>query len=188
MESVYLGKCIVFCWVLSHVGIYGDEQADHLATSSHTLKQTTVPLPCQVFYVQFQTAIKLAWQKEWYQETEYKLHLIKPIIGTWESSSDKNHRLEVFLCCLRLGQTHSTHYHLLTDNDPPVCQHCGGFLGVQHMLWLCPNLGSKRCVFFKELFQQHIPFQPVLLLGEEPVVPFKKLFQFLHGTGFFRDI
>lgn len=64
MDSVCLGKSIVFSWVLSHMGIYGNEQADQLAPSSHTLEQTTVSLPFQDCYVQFRTAVKLAWQKE----------------------------------------------------------------------------------------------------------------------------
>lgn len=68
------------------MGVYGNEQVDNLATSSHNLEQTTARLPYKDFYSQVRTCLKLLWQSEWDQETENKLHLIKPTLGIWASS------------------------------------------------------------------------------------------------------
>lgn len=75
-----------------------------------------------------------------------------------------------------------------TSHVLPVCQHCEGFLCVLHTLWLCQNLESKRGVFFRGLFQQHIFFHPVFLLGKELIVRFKKLLQIIYEAGFLRGI
>lgn len=82
------------------------------------------------------------------EPSENKLHLIKSILGVWDPYPNKNQNLEVLLCCLRVGRTHFMNCYLLTNDNPPLCQRCKGFLGVLYMLWLCPNLRETTMHIF----------------------------------------
>lgn len=96
-------------------------------------------------------------------KTEKKIHLIKPTLSVWEFSLDTNRRLEVPLRRLRIRQTRSKHCYLPTNDDPPVCQHYGGYLDVLRLLRLRPNLERQRFIS-RKILRQHIPFHPVFLL------------------------
>lgn len=104
-----------------------------------------------------------------------------------EPSSDKNKHLKVLLCRLRLGRTHLMYGYLLSK-DVPVCYHCRGFLSGLHTLWLYSELERRRRVFLLELFKTRIPFHPIVILSEDPLVPVKMLLQCHQGADFLRNI
>ncbi|GFW31116.1 RNase H domain-containing protein [Trichonephila clavipes] len=75
------GCDIQFCWIVSHVGITGNKQADIAARSATTDLPLTTPL-CDMKRV-IQHRIDNAWQESWNSQTNNKLHCVKPVIGAW---------------------------------------------------------------------------------------------------------
>ena len=177
------GYDIKICWVPSHVGLKGNEEADRLAASSKNIVKTSVPLPYQDLKGLFKSTILQKWQSEWDLENNNKLHTVKPVLGPWESSSHKERFNEVLHCRLRIGHSYITHGYLLQGADPPLCEHCNETLTVWHILGLCTGLAQQRHLFSPEFLSYHIPFHPSLLLGEPPLIPFKRVLAFLEKTG-----
>ncbi|GFY31927.1 pggt1b [Trichonephila clavipes] len=72
------GFDIVFCWLPSHVGIIGNEQADSAAKSATTHLPLVVPLS-DMKRVILHHIFKI-WQESWSQQLDNKLHSVKPVI------------------------------------------------------------------------------------------------------------
>ncbi|GFX34535.1 RNase H domain-containing protein [Trichonephila clavipes] len=66
------GCDIQFCWIPSHIGIKGNEQADSVAQSATTELPITVPL-CDMKR-DIQHRFYNAWQESWNLQTNNKLH------------------------------------------------------------------------------------------------------------------
>ncbi|GFW57281.1 putative RNA-directed DNA polymerase from transposon X-element [Trichonephila clavipes] len=111
------GFDIVFCWLPSHVGIIGNEQADSAAKSATTHLPLAVPL-MDMKRVIMHHIFKL-WQESWSQQLDNKLHSVKPVIGAWPVMPMR--RTDVKLTRLRIGHTRFTHRHLLLGKDAPAC-------------------------------------------------------------------
>ncbi|GFV20741.1 pggt1b [Trichonephila clavipes] len=75
------GFDIVFCWLPSHVGIIGNEQADSAAKSATTHLALAVPLSDMKRVIMHH--IFKIWQESWSQQLDNKLHSVKPVIGAW---------------------------------------------------------------------------------------------------------
>lgn len=185
-SALVRGHDIKFCWIPSHIGILGNEKADQLATSTKNLAVTSTGLPYQDMKPLIKKALLQMWQSEWDQESENKLHVVKPGLGLWESASHENRFIEVLHCRLRIGHSFVTHGHLLCGGDAPVCEHCGESLTVLHILWLCSGLEQNRRTCFPEFFTYNIPFHPALLVGEHPIIPFNRVITYLEKSGFLR--
>ena len=190
LARLQINRCLVrghdikFCWIPSHVGIAGNEKADQLATSTKNLMVTSTGLPYQDVKPLVRKALLQTWQSEWDLESANKLHVVKPVLGLWESSSHRNRFHEVLHCRLRIGHSFLTHGHLLCGEDTPDCEHCGESLTVLHVLWLCSGLEQNRRSCFPEFFTYNIPFHPALLVGEHPMVPFDRVIKYLEKSGF----
>ncbi|GFX45993.1 probable RNA-directed DNA polymerase from transposon X-element [Trichonephila clavipes] len=78
------GFDIVFCWLPSHVGIIGNEQADSAAKSATTHLPLAVPLSDMKRVIMHH--IFKIWQESWSQQLDNKLHSVKPVIGAWPLS------------------------------------------------------------------------------------------------------
>ncbi|GFU38108.1 retrovirus-related Pol polyprotein from transposon opus [Trichonephila clavipes] len=109
------GFDIVFCWLPSHVGIIGNEQANSAAKSATTHLPLAVPLS-DMKRVIMHHIFKL-WQESWSQQLDNKLHSVKPVIGAWPVMPMR--RTDVKLTRLRIGHTRFTHRHLLLGEDAP---------------------------------------------------------------------
>ncbi|GFT33193.1 probable RNA-directed DNA polymerase from transposon X-element [Trichonephila clavipes] len=72
------GFDIVFCWLPSHVGIIGNEQADSAAKSATTHLPLAVPLSDMKRVIMHH--IFKIWQESWSQQLDNKLHSVKPVI------------------------------------------------------------------------------------------------------------
>ncbi|GFU68163.1 RNase H domain-containing protein, partial [Trichonephila clavipes] len=138
------GFDIVFCWLPSHVGIIGNEQADSAAKSATTHLPLAVPLS-DMKRVILHHIFKL-WQESWSQQLDNKLHSVKPVIGAWPVMPMR--RTDVKLTRLRIGHTRLTHMHLLFGEHAPECPSCNVSYTVHHILIDCPVFNHHRITFF----------------------------------------
>ncbi|GFV38633.1 RNase H domain-containing protein [Trichonephila clavipes] len=98
------GFDIVFCWLPSHVGIIGNEQADSAAKSATTHLPLAVPLSDMKRVIMHH--IFKIWQESWSPQLDNKLHSVKPVIGAWPVMPLR--RTDVKLTRLRIGHTRFT--------------------------------------------------------------------------------
>ncbi|GFU88379.1 RNase H domain-containing protein [Trichonephila clavipes] len=128
------GFDIVFCWLPSHVGIIGNEQADSAVKSATTHLLLAVPLS-DMKRVIMHHFFKI-WQESWSKQLDNKLHSVKPVIGAWPVMPMR--RTDVKLTRLRIGHTRFTHRHLLFGEHAPECPSCNVSYTVHHILIDCP--------------------------------------------------
>ncbi|GFT90471.1 RNase H domain-containing protein [Trichonephila clavipes] len=138
------GFDIVFCWLPSHVGIIGNEQADSAAKSATTHLPLAVPLSDMKRVIMHH--IFKIWQESWSQQLDNKLHSVKPVIGAWPVMPMR--RTDVKLTRLRIGHTRFTHRHLLFGERAPECPSCNVSYTVHHILIDCPVFNHHRITFF----------------------------------------
>lgn len=177
------GHNIKFCWVPSHVGISGNEKADECAAKARHKEIINVRIPYKDSMKLVFHKLRNKWQSTWKKEVNNKLHLVKPNIEEWKSCSHQKRFIEVILCRLRIGHTHLTHNFLLTKQDKPVCEKCGDELTVIHILISCTKLETLRKKYFTLFYNEHIPFHPSLILGEDALVNMAYVFSFLREAG-----
>jgi len=80
------GKNIILCWILSHVGILGNEKADAAAKSALSLPVTCMKLPATDMYPRI-TKLFDEWQEVWDCCAGNKLHAIRPTIGDYKQKT-----------------------------------------------------------------------------------------------------
>ncbi|GFV53315.1 putative RNA-directed DNA polymerase from transposon X-element [Trichonephila clavipes] len=166
------GFDIVFCWLPSHVGIIGNEQADNAAKSATTHLPLVVPLSDMKRVIMHH--IFKIWQEWWSQQLDNKLHSLKPVIGAWPVMPMR--RTDFKLTRLRIGHTRLTHRHLLFVEHAPECPSCNVSYTVHHILIECPVFNHHRITFFNSL---HLTLPD--LVGE---IPLQNLFAFIRRIGF----
>ncbi|GFV93012.1 probable RNA-directed DNA polymerase from transposon X-element [Trichonephila clavipes] len=166
------GFDIVFCWLPSHVGIIGNEQADSAAKSATMHLPLAVPLS-DMKRVILHHIFKI-WQESWSQQLDNKLHSVKPVIGAWSVMPMR--RTDVKLTRLRIGHTRFTHRHLLFGEHAPECPSCNVSYTVHHILIDCPVFNHHRIIFSNS---SHLTLPD--LVGE---IPHQNLFAFIRRIGF----
>ena len=119
--ATHLHKCVMFCWVPSHVGIQGNERVDALARLALNEPYTNIKIPYTDLVCYTKLHLPKKWQSFWDEQVQSKLHAVHPELGLWPHSSQERRRDELILCRLRIGHTHLTHRHLLVGDPPPVC-------------------------------------------------------------------
>lgn len=174
---------IILCWVPSHVGIPGNEEADCAACSASEKEVEMHKIPYRDYHTSLMHCIRAKWQKEWNNEIHNKLHMVKPVLSEWESARHRERFYEVVLCRLRIGHTRLTHGHLLRGDEAPVCEHCDSQLSILHILVECPAYDRERYKHFALLYKEHIPLHLGLLLSDEPLTPQNCVFSFLDSIG-----
>lgn len=174
---------VVVCWVPGHREIQGNVLADQLAASAHEHRPNTSAIPALDLKPFLIRKLRAFWQSTWDTRTKNKLHVIKPYLGYWPPVSKSRHK-EVALTRLRIGHTYSTHGHLISGGDPPMCEKCGEPLTVLHVLIECKELDTLRRKHFPLYHRHQIPLHPSMFIGREPVFNYQSLFAFLkdvHG-------
>ncbi|GFV01098.1 putative RNA-directed DNA polymerase from transposon X-element [Trichonephila clavipes] len=166
------GLDIVFCWLPSHVGIIGNEQADSAAKSATTHLPLAVPLSDMKRVIMHH--IFKIWQESWSRQLDNKLHSVKPVIGAWPVMPMR--RTDVKLTRLRIGHTRLTHRHLLFGEHAPECPSCDVSYTVHHILIDCPVFNTSRITFFRKSVLTLSD-----LVGESP---HQNLFAFMKKIGF----
>ena len=138
-------KSVEFCWIPSHVGISGNEQADEAAKRAARSQCTrSLPLPANDFLSVCSSYIRKKWQEDWDNIVACKLKTIKPRLSPWASSLRKSRIEEVILSRLRIGHTLATHRFLLCGEPRPCCPRCAEPLSVTHVLVTCRVLAPER--------------------------------------------
>ena len=141
------------CWIPSHVGIEGNEQADKLAKEATILPCLPKKLPIEDYQTDIKRQVKNSWHNEWNAvPVTNKLRAIKDSVNPWQSSfQTKNRREETILTRLRIGHTNLTHGYLMcTPHDPiPMCNSCNVILSVHHILVECNNFAQQRNLYLR---------------------------------------
>ncbi|GFV81155.1 RNase H domain-containing protein [Trichonephila clavipes] len=165
------GFDIVFCWLPSHVGIIGNEQADSVAKSATTYISLAIPLS----YIKriILHHIFTIWQESWSQQLDNKLHSVKPVIEAWHVMPMR--RTYAKFTRFRIGHTRFTHRHLLVGEDAPQCLSCKVSYTIKHILVDCPVFNHYRITFFNSF---HLTLFD--LVGE---IPHQNLFALIHKIG-----
>ena len=100
-------KTVIFCWVLGHVRIAGNEAADELSRRAAAEKTPcwNDEVPYRDHYPIFRKKLLDEWQGEWTRLENNKLRQIKEDVRHWPSSSHRVRRVEVCITRLRIGHT-----------------------------------------------------------------------------------
>ena len=141
-------KSVCFCWVPSHVGIKGNEIADAEAKAACTSNRIDLPeLPHTDLYLPIKSFVRQKWQDRWASpelNNNRKYKAIRPSVSFWHSGFQRNRRIEIVLCRIRIGHSHLTHKFLLEGSDAPVCDHCRSPLSIEHILEHCQHYDAAR--------------------------------------------
>ena len=180
------GKIINFCWVPAHVDITGNERADRLAKEAAVNSiPRPYPIPSSDFIPAIAKEIRELWQFCWDLELNNKMREITTSAHPW-LYAHMPRKLEVILCCLRIGHSRLTHGCLMSGNYQPFCQDCVVPLTVRHILIRCPSFEDARC--------RHLPIRQA---GEDSLTLEKildkdcshfKLLDFLEEVGLLSNI
>ena len=186
------GKYIALCWVPSHVGVPGNELADTAAKYAASHRVSNFPylppavrlgcFPATDFYISIRRGFLSGWQACWAEDTRgAKLRTVKPVVGRWSSSCQKNRLLEVVLARLRLGHTNLTHGFLMSRTDPPSCPFCSTScpLSVVHIFVGCDAIPALRRKFFPDVLNLPIQHRLAHILSESTHFDSSRIFAFL---------
>ena len=138
---------VVLCWIPSHIGLKGNEEADKCAKESISTSCIETKVPFNDILANIKSKM---WQKEWEDfPVTNKLRSVKQSVSSWPSSVQKNRHLEVILTRLRIGHTRLTHGHLMSSphGNPPVCDMCQCQLTIKHLFIDCPKYQHQRRIF-----------------------------------------
>ena len=171
---------IVFCWLPSHVGISGNEEADKAAKDALSLEVLSFKVPFTDFKPLINNFIKNVWQQSWSDPANHnnKLFTIKPSLGEWLPGLRTNRREEIILARLRIGHSHITHYYLLKREEEPQCIPCNAPLTINHILVECVDLAPTRQRYF------HVDSLAALF----DTVKFESVFGFLKEIHLYKKI
>ena len=134
----------MFCWLPSHVGIKGNENADKSAKSALNLPISDFKVPYTDFKSSILTHIQSSWQSQWDGDHFNKLHSVKPSLGEWYPSYRSVRQEEVIITRLRIGHSRLTHSWLLAREDAPECIQCNQLLTIKHILLDCIDFQPIR--------------------------------------------
>ena len=171
---------VVFCWLPSHIGIRGNEEADKAAKEALSLDVLPFKVPFNDFKPLINDFIQDVWLRSWNDPSyQYnKLFSIRPNTSEWLPASRSSRREEIVLARLRIGHTLITHSYLLKGEEAPECIPCNTDLTVKHLLIECIDLAPVRDKYFKVDSLKTL-FDTVKL---------ESLFDFLKETNLFKKI
>ena len=140
------GRNVALCWVPSHIGVPGNEEADshaREATSSANINQ--LPLPRSDIKSFIRQRARNFWERKWQQENlTNKLREITDSTSPLPNSCCSNREWERGLVRLRIGHCLMTHGHVMAGGRPPECGDCNVDLTIKHVMIECPNFETQR--------------------------------------------
>jgi len=136
-------KSITFCWIPSHVGIRGNEDADIAAKAGLDVAITNMRFPVSDLLTCVNQLCVKEWQPLWNQCTSNKIYSVQPTVFRSVSFS-LGHYYSVFINRFRIGHTRLTNSYLLKEESQPVCEACHSPLTVKHILVDCTRYSAAR--------------------------------------------
>ena len=143
-HEISSSKTVIYCWIPSHIGIYGNEKADKNAKESLNLDQTDFKIPFNNFKPFINKYIFNKWQSSWNEACFNKLKEIEPVVNHHRIVPKLSRREEIILARLRIGHTRLTHSYLLKREDQPYCIGCDTPFTVRHFLLDCADFDRER--------------------------------------------
>ena len=148
-HEIASSKTIIYCWIPSHIGIYGNEKADKKAKESLHLEETVFKIPFNNFKPFINKYVFDKWQTIWNEASFNKLKEIEPIVNNHRSSPKLSRREEIVLARLRIGHTRITHSYLFKREDQPYCFGCNTPFTVKHFLLDYADFAIERRSLFR---------------------------------------
>ena len=141
------GKHVELCWIPSHIGITGNQNADAAAKVALYQQITFSKLPATDFYPSISQYCSSEWQVSWDSCTSNNRHAIIPVVGSNVMKKRLNRRDSSVLNRVQLGYTRLTHSHL-SGEPPSICSVCQISLTVQHLMLDCPLFTDESAKCF----------------------------------------
>ena len=157
-HEISSSKSVIYCWIPSHIGIYGNEKVDKSAKESLNLEVTDFKIPFNNFKPFIKKYVSDKWQTLWDETPFNKLKEIEPIVNHHRLIPKLSRREEIVLARLRIGHTRVTHSCLLKREERPYCIGCDTPFTVRHFLLDCADFDRERRSLFevnnlKDLFK-----------------------------------
>ena len=138
-------KIFTLCWVPSHTGVRGNEEADRAAVSVATHGATVnCAIPRSDYKSYIKQVVRSKWKEEWRNVGNNKLRTIKENVEPFKTSYNRNRQWERKLTRLRIGHTRITHEYLMSGENQKYCMDCIVPLTVQHIIIECPSFDESR--------------------------------------------
>ena len=176
------GILIQFLWIPSHMGIYGNTQADKYAKEAHALPHIThIPTDYQTTKSSIRQVIMKAWQHQWASTAPHtQLRQIKHKIEHWATANRTNRHEEKVLARLRIGHTYYTHRYIFLQDARPFCVPCNCAQTVRHILLDCRQYFTERQQLIARCTRNNLPFTLATILGDVSDECHDALFSFLR--------
>ena len=157
-HEISSSKTVIYCWIPSHLGIYGNEKVDKNAKESLNLDQTDFKILFNNFKPFINNYIFNKWQSSWNETCFNKLKEIESVVNHHRIVPKLSRREEIILACLRIGHTRLTHSYLLKREEQPYSLGCDTPFTVRHFLLDCADFDRERRSLFqvnnlKDLFK-----------------------------------
>ena len=143
-HEISSSKTVIYCWIPSHICIYGNEKVDKNANESLNLEVTDFKIPFNNFKPFINKYVCDKWQTFWNETPFNKLKEIEPIVNHHRLVPKLSRREEIVLARLRIGHTRLTHSCLLKREERPYCIGCDTPFTVRHFLLDCADFNRER--------------------------------------------
>ena len=145
-QLISRAKVIIFCWIPSHVGIKGNEEADEAAKEALSLNEASKTIVASNWGNKVNNLLQEEWQKEWESESNInnKLKRILPRLNENHTPKGMTRRDGSICARLRIGHSYLTHRYLLKGEPQASCVSCNEALTINHLLTNCAEFADIR--------------------------------------------
>ncbi|XP_078051398.1 uncharacterized protein LOC144477544 [Augochlora pura] len=153
-EATEKGKKIILAWIPSHVGIFGNNQADTAAKEATTLSppritHKTTPADLQKV---FKKRLLSHWNNEWkHFARPHALEVHEGFLKEISITANLNRQQQVAINRIRIGHSKLTHSFLISKTSPPLCDICNSQITIKHILLNCSMYTELRAKYKMKL-------------------------------------